>query len=100
MKFWLGVFTTLLVVAPIPVIVTHYETVVQEVEVQPERVDTPILDSLVKDWDEVERQSDCLFLYLQEHLGYDITLEAVIHAGAWLDILGGPCLVIGEDDGD
>ena len=100
MKFWLGVFTTLLVVAPTQVIVTKYETIVREIERDYEWVDTPIVDSLVKDWDEVDRQSDCLFVYLQEHLGYDITLEAVIYAGGWLDILGGPCSVIGENDGD
>lgn len=98
MRFWLGVFTTLLVVAPNPDTTVIYETVVVEVEREREWVDTPIADSLVRDWDEVYRQSDCLFAYLQEHLGYDITLEAVLFAGAWLDMLGGPCLVIGVDD--
>jgi hypothetical protein len=97
-RFWLGVFTSLLVVSPTTVTVIEYETVVREMEYEREWVDTPIADSLVKDFDEVDRQSDCLFTYLQEHLGYDITLEAVLFASAWLDILGGPCLVIGVDD--
>jgi hypothetical protein len=97
-RFWLGVFTTLLVVAPTADTIVVYETMVVEVEREQEWVDTPIADNLVRDWDEVYRQSDCLFTYLQQHLGYDITLEAVLFAGAWLDILGGPCYVIGEDD--
>jgi len=100
MKFWVGVFATLLVVAPTPVIVTHYKTVVREVEVRPERADTPILDSLLtdEDWERIDRESDCLFLFLQHHVGYDITLDAVLAAGYWTDILGGACKVIGEDD--
>jgi hypothetical protein len=101
-KFWVGVFATLLVVAPTPVIVTHYETIVQEVEVQPERVDTPILDSLLtdEDWERIDRESDCLFKFLQQHVGWDITLDAVLAAGSWTDILGGACEVIGENNGD
>ena len=98
MKFWLGVFVTLLVISPATVTVTKYETVTQEVDRYQQWADTPIADSLIEDWDEIDRQSDCLFEYLQEHLGYEITLEAVLYAGAWLDILGGPCLVIGVDD--
>jgi hypothetical protein len=96
MKFWVGVFTTLLVVAPTPVIVTHYETVVKEVEVQPERVDTPILDSLLtdEDWERIDRESDCLFEFLQLHVGWDITLDAVLAGGYWTDTLGGACLVM------
>lgn len=101
MRFWLGVLASLLVVSPSTVVVTEYETIVQEIEIeiQPEWVDTPIADSLVKDWDEIDRQSNCLFEYLRQHLGYEITLEAVLYAGAWLDILGGPCEVIGGEDG-
>lgn len=98
MKFWLGVFTALLVVSPKPVTIVQYETIVREVEREFEWVETSIADSLVPDFDEIDRQSDCLFEYLREHLGYEITLEAVVYAGGWLDVLGGPCLVIGEDD--
>lgn len=95
MRFWVGVFTTLLVVSPTTVI--EYETIVREVE--PEWVETPILDSFVEDWDEWDRQSDCLFEYLQQHVGWDITLERVFAAAEWTDSIGGACLVIGVDDG-
>ena len=93
----MGVLITLLVVAPTTVIVTEYETIVREVEYKPEWVETPILDSLV-DFDEVDRQSDCLFEFLRSHVGYDITLERVLAAAEWTDSLGGACLVIGVDD--
>jgi len=98
MKFWVGVFATLLVISPDSTVVTHYETVVREVEIEREWADTPILDSLV-DWDEVDRQTDCLWEFLQAHVGYNITLDAVLAAGYWTDILGGACAVIGEEDG-
>jgi len=98
MKFWVGVFATLLVISPDSTVVTNYETVVREVDRYQEWVDTPILDSLV-DWDEIDRQTDCLWEFLQAHVGYDITLDAVLAAGYWTDILGGACRVIGEDDG-
>jgi hypothetical protein len=92
-KFWYGVFTTLLLVSPSNTVVTHYETIVREVEVKQEWVDTPIADSLV-DWNEVDRQTDCLWEFLQSHVGYDITLDAVLAAGYWTDILGGACEVM------
>jgi len=57
---------------------------------------TPIADSLV-DWEELERQTDCLWVLLSES-GVEITLEIVLAAGTWTDALGGACLVIGEDD--
>ena len=98
MKFWVGVFTTLLIVSPTTVVVTEYETIVREVERKPEWVKTPILDSFIDDWDEIERQSDCLFEYLQQHVGWEITLERVLTAGWWTDSLGGACAVIGEDN--
>jgi hypothetical protein len=60
-------------------------------------VKTPVIDELV-DWDEVERQTDCLWVFLTEHFGHDITLDRVLAAAAWTDELGGACLVIGEDD--
>ena len=94
----MGVLITLLVVAPTTVVVTEYETIVREVEPQQEWVETPILDSLVKDFNEIDRQSDCLFEYLRSHVGYDITLERVLAAAEWTDSLGGACLVIGVDD--
>lgn len=96
MKFWIGVFLTLLVVSPRQEIL--YETIVREVEVAPKLKDTPILDGLIDDWDEVDRQSDCLYKYLLDHVGYGITLEHVLTAGWWTDSIGGACLVIGEDD--
>ncbi len=79
---------------------TQYETVVRYVEhnERVERVETPILDSMIDDWDELERQSDCLFEFLREHFGYEITLERVLYAGWWTDELGGACAVIGADD--
>ena len=58
--------------------------------------ETPVIDELV-DWDEVERQTDCLWEFLQAS-GVEITLQTVLAAGAWTDALGGACLVIGEDD--
>ena len=101
MKFWVGVLATLLVVSPIPVVITEYETIIKIVEVKPEWKETPVIDSLMDEgWEEEsQRQSDCLFEYLRQQLGYEITLEAVLYAGAWLDILGGPCEVIGGEDG-
>ncbi len=93
MKFWVGVFATLLVISPDSTVVTNYETVVREVETEREWVDTPILDSLV-DWDELEKETDCLWEFLQLNVGHDITLDAVLAAGYWTDILGGACKVM------
>ena len=59
-------------------------------------VSTPIADSLV-DWQELERQTDCLWELLQD-TGVEITLDVVLAAGTWTDALGGACFVIGEDD--
>ena len=96
MKFWIGVFTSLLVMSPTTVVVTEYETIIHEVEREREWVETPILDSFV-DFDEVDRQADCLFEYLRQHVGWEITLERVLAAAEWTDTLGGACLVIGVD---
>ena len=65
-----------------------------------EAVETPVIDSLMNDgWlEESERQSDCLFEYLQAHVGWEITLERVVAAGLWTDSLGGACKVIGVDN--
>ncbi len=65
-----------------------------EVEVDPEP--TPIADSLI-DWDEQERQSDCLWRFMQDH-NLEVTFDMVWAAGEVTDALGGACLVIGEDD--
>jgi hypothetical protein len=59
-------------------------------------VETPLSDALV-DFDELERQTDCLWEYLKAS-GVEITLEIVLAAGTWTDALGGACFVIGEDD--
>jgi len=57
---------------------------------------TPILDSLLSETDmaEIERQSDCLFEWLREQVGWDITLEVVVAGGYWTDTLGGACAVM------
>lgn len=97
MKFWMGVLITLLVVSPTTVVVTEYETIVREVERELVWVETPILDSFVKDFDEIDRQADCLYEYLRQHVGYEITLERVLTAAWWTDSIGGACLAIGVD---
>lgn len=73
--------------------VTH--TVVRQVAVQAEPIETPYADSLI-DWNEQERQNDCLWEFLQD-AGVELTLNAVIAAGNWTDALGGACAAIGED---
>ena len=78
-----------------PEVAVQYRVVT--VEVEPETFDTPIADALV-DWVEHERQSDCLWVFLTDHFGHELTLDRVLAAGAWTDALGGACLVIGEDD--
>ena len=61
-------------------------------------VETPVIDSLMDDgWEaESDRQSDCLFEWLQAEVGWEITLDRVVAAGYWLDSLGGPCEVMGR----
>jgi hypothetical protein len=63
-----------------------------------EQAGTPLIDSLIsaEEWDEVDRQSDCLFDWLAGQVGHDITLERVVAAGYWLDSLGGACEVMGR----
>jgi len=63
-------------------------------------IETPVIDRLFftdEDWAEVDRQSDCLFDWLTEQVGWDITLERVLAAGYWTDALGGACYLMGED---
>ena len=67
------------------------------VEVMPEPKQTPFADSLV-DWDEHHRQTDCLWVILQDQFGHDITMERVTAAALWTHELGGACHLIGEDD--
>jgi hypothetical protein len=72
------------------------EVVIVTVEVEPEPVDTPIADSLI-DWDEVARQEDCLWRFMQDH-NLELTFDMVWAASEVTDALGGACFVIGEDD--
>lgn len=69
------------------------------VEVEAERVPepTPFADSLV-DFDALERETDCLWVILQDTFGHDITMERVTAAALWTHELGGACHLIGEDD--
>jgi len=93
MKFALGIAFTMLTLAPTPVETVRVETIVRTVEVE-RTVETPFADSLV-DWDEHERQSECLWVFLQDS-GVELTLNTVIAAGDWTDALGGACYLIGE----
>jgi hypothetical protein len=96
-KFWLGVLFSTLVISPIPEVLveTIIETEVVHVSTVYDSTPTPVIDSMI-DWDEQDRQNDCLWFYLQE-LGWEITFENVILAGSWADANGGACLLIGED---
>ena len=97
MKFWLGVLFSTLVILPIPEVLveTIIETEVVHVSTVYDSTPTPVIDSLI-DWDEQDRQNDCLWFYLKQ-LGWEITFENVILAGSWADANGGACLLIGED---
>lgn len=61
---------------------------------------TPYIDGLIEaeEWDRIDAESVCLWEYLVEHFGRDMTLEAVWAAGIWTDQLGGACAAIGRDD--
>lgn len=97
MKFWLGVLFSTLVISPIPEVLveTIIETEVVHVSTVYDSTPTPVIDSLI-DWDEQDRQNDCLWFYLKQ-LGWEITFENVILAGSWADANGGACLLIGEN---
>jgi hypothetical protein len=73
---------------------TYYDIIVRSAPAV--EAATPIADSLV-DWDEHERQTECLWKFLGAH-GVELTLQTVLAAGDWTDALGGACQVIGEDD--
>ncbi len=81
---------------PEPAVV--YQVEVVERTVEPEPVETPVIDALLtdEDWQRIEADSDCLFDWLQAEVGWDITLDRVMAAGYWLDSLGGPCEVMGR----
>lgn len=97
MKFWLGVLFSMLVISPIPEVFveTIIETEVVHVSTVYDSTPTPVIDSLI-DWEEQDRQNDCLWFYLQQ-LDWEITFENVILAGSWADANGGACLLIGKD---
>jgi len=95
-KFWLGVLTAFLVISPIPETDIQYEVFVERIATVEEPVSTPVIDSFV-DLHEFERQSDCLWTFLQKN-EIEITLDNVITAGYWTDMHGGACSMIGEDD--
>lgn len=73
----------------------YYQVVT--VEVKPEPKPTPYADSLV-DFDALERETDCLWVILQDTFGHEITMERVTAAAMWTHELGGACAVIGDDD--
>ena len=80
----------------------QYETIVREVRTSWDDAlqwETPVIDSMFTDeeWAEMDRQSDCLFEFLQGDFGHEITMNRVLAAGYWTDELGGACAVIGED---
>jgi hypothetical protein len=69
----------------------------REVEAAVELDDaTSFTDSLI-DWDEVDRQDDCLWRFMQDH-NLELTFDMVWAASEVTDALGGACFVIGEDD--
>jgi hypothetical protein len=78
-----------------PVTVSQPDVIVRTVVVEPETV-TPFADSLI-DWDEQERQSDCLWTFMQDS-ELELSLEMVWAAGEVADALGGACYLIGEDE--
>jgi hypothetical protein len=78
-----------------PVTVSQPDVIIRTVEVEPETV-TPFADSLI-DWDEQERQSDCLWTFMQDS-ELELSLEMVWAAGEVADALGGACYLIGEHE--
>ena len=78
-----------------PVTVSQPDVIVRTVVVEPETV-TPFADSLI-DWDEQERQSDCLWTFMKDS-ELELSLEMVWAAGEVADALGGACYLIGEDE--
>jgi hypothetical protein len=58
----------------------------------------PDVDLLI-DWDEVDRQTECLWRFLQQHR-IEITLANVITAGDWTDMHGGACAMMERENGE
>ena len=77
---------------------TYYQTIVKEVPAVRVPAETPYADSLV-DWEEHHRETDCLWVILQDRFGYDITMDRVTAAALWTHELGGACHLIGGEDG-
>jgi len=87
----------LLTVGSTETVEANTQLVVRQVAVQTEtETETPYADSLI-DWDEQDRQNDCLWQFLQD-AEVELTLDTVIAAGDWTDALGGACAAIGDDD--
>jgi len=98
-RFLLGVVVGLVLLTPLGSVHSETVTIVEQVEMTWEewrRVETPLSDSLV-DWDEVDRQSVCLFEFLMRE-GIELTVGNIVLAGDWTDMMGGACHLIGEDD--
>ncbi|HEY7824200.1 MAG TPA: hypothetical protein VIG24_15265 [Acidimicrobiia bacterium] len=80
-----------------PRTVVEYQVIIREVPVpvevvSPEPEPTPIADGLV-DWDDFDRQTDCLWDLLQG-ADVELTLDVVLAAGTWADARGGACTVL------
>jgi hypothetical protein len=80
--------------APRPTV--ELQVVTRDVLVWPEHEATPYADSLV-DWDEHERQSACLWDFLQAH-NIELTLQNILTAGDWTDMNGGACAMMEDWD--
>jgi len=79
-----------------PGVEREVRVIVVEREVAVELDDaTSFADSLI-DWDEVDRQDDCLWRFMQDH-NLELTFDMVWAASEVTDALGGACFVIGED---
>jgi hypothetical protein len=95
-----AVLLSLLTLHPVAQQVTVYETVVWRAQVDLTPAATPIIDSLItrEEWEAIDAESLCLYHFLVDHFGWEITLDRVLAGGAWTDELGGACALIGEDD--
>jgi hypothetical protein len=75
---------------------THYQVVVQTVEVEVPSGQTPVIDSMI-DWEKQDKENECLWNFMQE-FELEITFDMVWAAGKVTDALGGACLVMGDND--